>query len=373
MNGTCSRMLRLCLIASMTLVAVEAAQAQILKDDFESGTVDAQIPTTGPWRINDSAPVAENLTARYRTATPYPFASGNRYAQLTDPQAASGYGFRLLSTNIADTGGLVAQINDQVTTFSFDFYEPLPDSTTGTNPGMTIGYYYNQPTGTGVQPDLNSGGRIYYSALHNGLLSPGSLVAGSGAATAYEKEKVNTIFMVANDSAAAVENYRDSQTVDPGQADVWVSLAGTDPIFAFSVSNPNVGTPERVPGGVGFRAFTNDIEDFFIDNVLLVSGASFDRSTFNAPAGVLGDYNGNGTVDAADYVTWRENPATLSNDSTPASVGPEDYTYWVSRFGATSNGSGSGVAVGAANVPEPSLLVLTLPVVLVNLRRRIAP
>ena len=53
---------------------------------------------------------------------------------------------------------------------------------------------------------------------------------------------------------------------------------------------------------------------------------------------MLGDYNGNGTVDAADYVLWRDNPATLSNDSTPASVGPEDYTYWKSRFGATTNG-----------------------------------
>ena len=50
------------------------------------------------------------------------------------------------------------------------------------------------------------------------------------------------------------------------------------------------------------------------------------------PAALTGDYNGNGTVDAADYVLWR-NGGPLQNDSTPATVGPEDYNVWRANFG----------------------------------------
>ena len=52
------------------------------------------------------------------------------------------------------------------------------------------------------------------------------------------------------------------------------------------------------------------------------------------PAGVLGDYNNNGIVDAADYVLWRSG-GQLQNDPTPGVQNPGDYDYWRSRFGAT--------------------------------------
>jgi hypothetical protein len=79
-------------------------------------------------------------------------------------------------------------------------------------------------------------------------------------------------------------------------------------------------------------------------------GAIFkDFSVTVAAAGVAGDYNGNGIVDAADYVMWRNGD---SPDDTQAG-----YDLWRSRFGATS-GSGSGL--GAAGVPEPASLVLLL-------------
>jgi hypothetical protein len=77
-------------------------------------------------------------------------------------------------------------------------------------------------------------------------------------------------------------------------------------------------------------------------------------------AGVPGDYNNNGVVDAADYVVWRKNnntAATLPNDSTPGMVDNSDYTVWRSHFGQTAGaGSGLGVAIGA--VPEPAAWML---------------
>jgi hypothetical protein len=72
-------------------------------------------------------------------------------------------------------------------------------------------------------------------------------------------------------------------------------------------------------------------------------------------AGVLGDYNGNGVVDAADYVVWRDNPASLQNEgASPGVVNQADYDFWRSRFGATA---GSGTL---ATVPEPGAILLTI-------------
>jgi hypothetical protein len=91
-------------------------------------------------------------------------------------------------------------------------------------------------------------------------------------------------------------------------------------------------------------------------------------------SGVPGDYNENGTVDAADYTVWRDNlgsATTLPNDDT-AGVEADDYTRWKTNFGNHS-GTGalafpgtrdSGLASGnLVFVPEPTtfsqLLLLT--------------
>jgi hypothetical protein len=77
-------------------------------------------------------------------------------------------------------------------------------------------------------------------------------------------------------------------------------------------------------------------------------------------AGVTGDYNADGTVDAADYVVWRDNLGTsnmLPNDPTPESVSMEDYGVWRASFG---NSSGVGAAMHSANVPEPHAVALLL-------------
>jgi hypothetical protein len=79
-----------------------------------------------------------------------------------------------------------------------------------------------------------------------------------------------------------------------------------------------------------------------------------------APPVVPGDYNGSGTVDAADYVVWRKGDGSQSG-----------YDLWRTNFGRTA-GSSSGAAAHAA-VPEPAtgvmLLVLTTAV-LIRVPRR---
>jgi hypothetical protein len=69
-----------------------------------------------------------------------------------------------------------------------------------------------------------------------------------------------------------------------------------------------------------------------------------------APIGLAGDYNGNGVVDAADFVAWRNNPAAFGGD-------PAGYNTWRANFGRTA---GNGALVAAASVPEPAVGTLVL-------------
>jgi hypothetical protein len=65
-------------------------------------------------------------------------------------------------------------------------------------------------------------------------------------------------------------------------------------------------------------------------------------------AEIPGDFNGDGRVDAADYVVWRKNNGSQ-----------EDYTAWRSSFGAgTGAGATTALSSDAGSVPEPVSLVL---------------
>jgi hypothetical protein len=94
-----------------------------------------------------------------------------------------------------------------------------------------------------------------------------------------------------------------------------------------------------------------------------------------APAGIPGDYNENGVVDAADYVLWRdhlESGITLPNDST-AGVAADDYDRWRANFGRSA-GAATHIA---AEVPEMSSIALLtiggcMPALLRRLRTRSA-
>jgi hypothetical protein len=77
------------------------------------------------------------------------------------------------------------------------------------------------------------------------------------------------------------------------------------------------------------------------------------------PSGVTGDYNGDNTVDAADYTVWRDNLGTtnvLPNDPAGGTITTTQYDNWKANFGQTAPG---GAAV-ASVVPEPASCLLLL-------------
>ena len=88
-------------------------------------------------------------------------------------------------------------------------------------------------------------------------------------------------------------------------------------------------------------------------------------------AGPTGDYNGNGVVDAADYVVWRNTsgqgatpPGSGADGNANGTIDPGDLNFWKSKFGNTAPGAASGSSLA---VPEPSSLTLLIVLTAVSL------
>jgi hypothetical protein len=135
--------------------------------------------------------------------------------------------------------------------------------------------------------------------------------------------------------------------------EVWFDVTG----YAESIRG-NLGSDKGLavlPGtNDGWASFLNGATNEATRPRLVVYS---DLST--VAAGVAGDFNNNGVVDAADYVVWRNAGATdtLPNDPTAGTVDATDYATWKANFGKTPSGSGS---LTGGTVPEPTAGVLGL-------------
>lgn len=143
----------------------------------------------------------------------------------------------------------------------------------------------------------------------------------------------------------------------------------TDPLFMEGVKLSNEF--EEFSANVGTATSTLTIrlssrsdggsEAFAFRNILIEDGI--------APGGLDGDYNDDGTVDAADYVIFRKSfgqTSTLPNDpDSGTQIDQDQYNTFVQNFGETEGG-GSGGAV-----PEPaSLTMLAIGLAALCFRRR---
>ena len=156
------------------------------------------------------------------------------------------------------------------------------------------------------------------------------------------------------DGAATVGNGRVTQitTTEWRRAEVLHTVNSADwfGIGAESFGANNLGAIESIKAVMfmGDFASTNltgdgpDGGNLLIDNLLVEvfkDAAAVSPNTNPNPTlseGLPGDYNGNGRVDAADYVVWR-NGGPLQNEG--ASIGvinDLDYTFWRERFGNSS-------------------------------------
>ena len=161
----------------------------------------------------------------------------------------------------------------------------------------------------------------------------------------------------ANISVQGLQNPLLDATVNPPPAGgQWTLTTGSSGTSYISNSITGIG-PYTLDLAIGNQATVGTypiVVQFAGDGPL---GISTNFNLMISSAGVPGDYNGNGGVDAADYVLWRNGGPLQNEVDTPGTVNAADYTAWRARFGSTSR-AGSG-SLSIDPIPEPSTVVLT--------------
>jgi hypothetical protein len=274
-----------------------------------------------------------------------------------------------------ETGGGNSVHSDEYTN-SFKIYayiNPTPFNNTTANSTQSEATIYGIGTtdplfGTPNSADLltgqpGTGGNITSSA--NGSTGVGWVIQRRTSNTAGTQSSAAVLQLVDfNDGGDGVladaPDWEVIQTIDlTGMSAGWHVLG-----VAYNPATGNVtGTYDSQEFTFDFGTLADDrdmIGNFYIGyrENLPGTGTSGRPPTYDlfVPAGLPGDYNGNGKVDAADYVLWRNGGPLQNEVTTPGTVTAGDYTEWRARFG---NMAGSGAGLGGA-VPEPGTIVLAM-------------
>jgi gluconolactonase len=210
--------------------------------------------------------------------------------------------------------------------------------------GKTKAVYYLNPLGSLAQ-------------ILTGFNNPNGIILSPDGQTLYlavEGEKRVMAYDVASDGTLSNErqfatmgpsNSPDGITVDragnlyaAGYRSVWAWNPAGQPLFQLAMPLLALATSAEDPTNVEFGGA--DGRTLFI-----TAGKSLYGIELNVPSPALGDFNGDGTVSAADYTVWRNTLGTSTDLSADGNgnktIDAGDYDVWREHFGTTLGSGGA--------------------------------
>jgi hypothetical protein len=184
-------------------------------------------------------------------------------------------------------------------------------------------------------------GRTFTADVQNLELMNSFLTQGEGSATAWVRAHTQSerTFHVTSDA----KYYQTGTTVLLVEVDRIAPSRGEN-LYGYQITD--------VTQTIDFVRASGSPDTFFVH-----AGEQTIRIYGDAVDPVPGDYNRNNVVDAADYIVWRNNPATLPNEGASLGVvNQDDYNFWRANFGRSAFSSGSSHL--AAALPEPATWVM---------------
>ncbi|MEX0642642.1 MAG: PEP-CTERM sorting domain-containing protein [Pirellulales bacterium] len=195
----------------------------------------------------------------------------------------------------------------------------------------------------GGTPDL-------YSAIRDDPVLLGQVGRGTGgsvqnrwyiAATSWDIANGGTRIVIRDDQGNVVDKAFTVNAFPSGLNDHIMTTLGA---HSSGSNTPSTTTGQGLTGGIAeLLIYNTALDESEMNDVL----GYLNNKYFVASPELTGDHNGDGFVDAADYVTWRKNEGTL---------GQQGYDDWAAHFGEAL-GSSSSLGLNTS-IPEPTAVVL---------------
>lgn len=264
-----------------------------------------------------------------------------------------------------ETGGGNAIYSRQlVTEFSLAAYiDTSPLGTTGTTTNQSEATIYGIGTTDVFFSTPDGAGLLNFSSATNGSTGIGWYI-----------QRVENLTEGTNVTVLKLFDFNDGGDGVPDDND-WIELASID-LTGVAPGWHNLGISYDADTGMGVATHNGDeyelttiegmVGTFYVgyrENLPGAGGLTARPPTFDIavlePPTFSGDYNGDGVVDAADYLVWRNSlsmtGAGLAADGNGDEVVNQlDYLIWKDDYGTVYD---AGLAA-AANVPEPATLAL---------------
>jgi hypothetical protein len=354
--------------------AINANGVSLISGGYLQGTgsVNARFAAAAGSTINATGSMSLGISATNGYSSSGTMLTGNNTITLVDSNLAE-----LGSTTILGNGpspGILAAANGAVLDFgravlSFGTVQtPNSAVTPLINNGAISGTSAGQPiTLPGFVKGVGTFNNVNFTGTFSPGLSPAELQVG-----AITLSPSNTLI-------AEIGGTTPGSLYDRIVSSSTISLGGVLDVDLINNFVPAIGNSFQIlsaTGGIsGTFASPALLPDLAGGRVWNLAYAA--NSVTLSVGGVLGDYNKNGTVDAADYVVWRKSLGLMgaglaADGNADNQVTDSDYNVWRANFGQVAPGAGTGsFADGSASaVPEPSFLLPLCVVLLQSAGRR---